>query len=171
MQTQGKVQRSTIKVVTLGILLGITVALIYFRIEIPFVNISLNFIPLALTGMLFGPAAGALVGFLGNELSALLRGFAFNPLWSLVPAGAGLIYGLFLYNKEATRRRIMVAQALISLILHLGLNTLLLYIFYNKGAFGSLPLRVVKNVLLFPLEVFIIYYIAQYRTVFQRQIQ
>lgn len=165
------VSSRTFKVVTLGVLLGIALALTYFRIEIPFVNISLNFIPLAVTGMLFGPAAGALIGFLSNEMNAWLRGFAFNPLWSLVPMGAGLLYGIFLYNREVTRGRVILCQALITVALHLVANTVLIYIFFNKGAFGALPLRILKNALFFPVEVFTILLMAKYKPVFLRMIK
>src|SRR5665811_1148875 len=84
---------STKGLVQLALMLALTVLLMRFSITLPYVNISLTYLPIALTGMLFGPVAGAAVGFLSNELDALLRGFGFNPLYSLIPMLKGLLYG------------------------------------------------------------------------------
>ncbi|MHC1786687.1 MAG: folate family ECF transporter S component [Christensenellales bacterium] len=154
--------------VQLALMLALTVLLMRFSINLPFVNISLTYLPIALTGMLFGPVAGAAVGFLSNELDALMRGFGFNPLYSLIPMLKGLLYGLLLHDRLPTRRQISLVQGGIDVFLHILANTLLLYLFYNKGAFGALPLRILKNVMFFPIEVFTLIKLSDYRSVFTR---
>jgi ECF transporter S component (folate family) len=163
-----KRQFSTKGLVQLALMLALTVLLMRFSITLPYVNISLTYLPIALTGMLFGPVAGAAVGFLSNELDALLRGFGFNPLYSLIPMLKGLMYGLLLFGRVPGRRQIFLVQALIDIFLHILANTVLLYLFYNKGAFGALPLRILKNVMFFPIEVFTLIKLSEYRGVFLR---
>lgn len=159
---------STKRLVQLALMLALTVLLMRFSITLPYVNISLTYLPIALTGMLFGPLAGAAVGFLANELDALLRGFGFNPLYSLIPMAKGLLYGLLLYGRIPGRRQIFLVQGLIDVFLHILANTVLLYLFYNKGAFGALPLRILKNVMFFPIEVFTLIKLSEYRGVFTK---
>ena len=73
-----------------------------------------------------------------------------------------------LCRKEPKRSHIILGQAAIDILLHIGLNTVLLYFFYSKGAFGALPLRILKNVIFFPVEVFLIVLMAKYRNQFVR---
>lgn len=48
------------------------------------------------------------------------------------------------------------AEALITVFVHLGLNTLWLTLFYGKAASAILTGRIVKNLICFPLEIFLI---------------
>lgn len=169
--TEQKSGFNTKKLVYLALLLALTVGLMQFTLAFPFVNVSFSYLPIALTGMLFGPAAGAAVGFLSNELNALIKGFGFNPWYSLIPMFKGLLYGMVFFKRDASRIQIILCQLVISVALHLFANTLLLYLFYNKGALGSLPVRVLKNVMFFPVEVLTLIKMAQYKPVFARLIK
>lgn len=163
-----KTLASTTKLVFLALLTAMSVLLQFFGLNLPFINITFAFLPIAMAGMLYGPIEGAAVGFLSNELDALMKGFGFNPLYSLVHLGKGLIYGIVLCRKEPKRSHIIAGQAIIDIFLHLVLNTVLLYFFYSKGAFGALPLRILKNVMFFPVEVFLIVLMSKYRPQFLR---
>ena len=55
------------------------------------VRLSLDKFPIFLAGMLFGPLAGVMVGFVADFIGCLLSPFGFNPIFTL-PA---LLYGLF----------------------------------------------------------------------------
>lgn len=163
-----KTLQATTKLVFLALLTSMSVMLQFFGLNLPYVNITLAFLPIAMAAMLYGPVAGASVGFLSNELDAILHGFAFNPLYSLVHLGKGLIYGFVLYRKEPKRSHIVIGQIAIDVFLHIGLNSLLLYLFYNKATLGALPIRILKNVMFFPVEVFLIILMSHYRPQFIR---
>ncbi len=57
-------------------------------------RISFEAIPIFLAGMLFGPLAGMLVGFISDFIGALMS-FGFNPIFCVPPILYGLCGGLF----------------------------------------------------------------------------
>ena len=121
------------------------------------INVSFGYLPVALAAMLFGPVPGAIVGasadFLGFTLIAALMGF---------------VYGYFLFNQGVGRGRIIFSQALVTLLCHLTLNTLVISTIIGQGFWALLPLRVVKNLLFFPVEVFTLIKLSEYRSAFDR---
>ena len=56
---------------------------------------SLEAIPLFLSGMLFGPLAGGLVGFVADFTGCLFSPFGYNPLFSVPPILYGVFGGIF----------------------------------------------------------------------------
>ncbi|MGN0976900.1 MAG: folate family ECF transporter S component, partial [Faecousia sp.] len=64
------------------------------RLIIPMPNVSTRFsieaVPIALAGMLFGPMAGGLVGFCADFVGCLFSGYGYNPLFCVPP----ILYGV-----------------------------------------------------------------------------
>ena len=60
----------------------------------PSARISFETVPIFLAGMLFGPIAGALVGFTSDLIGSLMM-FGFNPILCIPPILYGLSAGLF----------------------------------------------------------------------------
>ena len=56
---------------------------------------SLEAVPIFVSGMLFGPVAGALVGFTSDLIGCLFSPFGYNPLFCLPPVVCGVCAGLF----------------------------------------------------------------------------
>lgn len=56
---------------------------------------SLETLPILLSGLLFGPAAGAMVGFASDFLGCLFSPYGYNPLLCLPPLLLGLWAGLW----------------------------------------------------------------------------
>lgn len=56
---------------------------------------SIESIPIFLSGLLFGPVAGAVVGFTSDLIGCLLSPFGYNPLLCFPPILCGLFAGLF----------------------------------------------------------------------------
>lgn len=63
-------------------------------------KISFSFLALAAIGMLFGPTVSFLSGTVTDILGLLIANTigAFNPLFTIVEAVGGMLYGLFLYK-------------------------------------------------------------------------
>lgn len=132
-------------------------------------SISIAFLPIALAGMLFGIVPAMAVAALADFLGALL--FPSGPLdlrFTLIAAIRGAIYGFFLYRRNLTKPWLIGMQALIILVPNLLMNTLVISTLVGKGFFALLPLRVVKNLLMFPVEVFLLLKMAEYRASFER---
>ena len=73
-----------------------------------------------------------------------------------------------MYKPANTKMRAVVTQGLVTVVCHLILNTLVISTIINRGYFDLLPLRLFKNLLLFPLEVLILYKMGEYRMTFEK---
>ena len=75
------------------------------RLIIPMPNASTRFsieaVPIYISGMLFGPLAGGLVGFCADFVGTLFSGYGFNPLFCVPPILYGVCGGLFRYYLAA----------------------------------------------------------------------
>ncbi len=133
------------------------------------ISVSFSFLPVALAGMLFGPIPGAVVCAGADFLGALL--FPVGPLdlrFTLIAAIKGGLYGLLLFRPKPSRTHAIIAQVLVTLVAHLTLNTLVISTIIGKGFFALLPLRLVKNILFFPVELITLFKILEYRMNFER---
>lgn len=69
------------------------------RLIVPMPNettrFSIEAVPTVLAGILFGPVAGGLVGFVADLVGCLFSGYGYNPLLCVPPVLYGLCGGLF----------------------------------------------------------------------------
>ncbi len=106
-------QRNTTKMLTTCALLA-AMSVILARLVIPMPNettrFSIEAVPVFLAGMIFGPLAGGLVGFVADFTGCLLSPYGFNPIFSIPPILYGVCAGLFRpLLKKATPLTIGVA--------------------------------------------------------------
>lgn len=134
----------------------------FLSINTPLVKIGFGFLPVALAGFLFGPIWGAAVGAMADFLGAML--FPIGPYFlgfTVTAAVAGFIYGLFLHKKtELMLPRVIIAAGIICVPLHLGLNSLWVYILYGTS-FGTLVItRAAQCLIMMPIQVVLLWIIA-----------
>lgn len=152
---------STKDIALLGLLIAIEVILTrFFAIENSFVRISFAFLPLMLMGHLFGPWVAGLGGLTGDILGMLIfpkamffPGFTFNAF--LIP----FIYGVMFYRKDVSFKRIITAQLLIMGTVSLVLTPIWLNILFKIPIFELLPVRLLKEGILLPINVLLSYYL------------
>ena len=109
-----------------------------------------------LVDCLFGPVAGAIFGAGMDVLKYLIKpDGAFFWGWTFNAGLAGLIVGLGLYRKKITYIRVCIVRLINSLVVNVIFGTLWLDIMYGKGFMVLLPTRLVKNIVLIPLEALI----------------
>lgn len=145
--------------VTAGLLIALDIILTRFlAIQTPILRISLGFIPIALSGMLFGPLTGGITAALGDILGMMILpagpyfpGFTFSAFCS------GYIYGTFLHKKAHSLPRTLLAAGVIIFVVDLGLNTLWLSFITGKAALVLLWPRLTKSLLMLPIQVFLIH--------------
>ena len=70
---------------------------------------------------------------------------------------AGVLYGCFYYKKPITFWRVLLAKFVVMLICNVILNTLCLSVLYGKGFMVILPARVIKNLIMWPIDSMIFY--------------
>lgn len=129
----------------------------------PYIRIGFSGLPNRIVEFLFGPAVGCLFGgaldilkYILNPTGPYFFGFTFNAMLS------GIIYGTILYRRPVSVKRIVIAEFLIKLLVNCILNTLWLSMLYGEGFFVLLPLRVLKNAIMLPIDSFILYFALTY---------
>jgi len=124
-------------------------------------RLSLQYIPHALGGMLFGPLYAAIACVVGDILGMLINsaGFAFTPMFTASAAVRGLLYGLLLHKKPVTLGRCILSVSVVTLIVDLGLNPIWMNILYEQAylpiLLAKIPVRIIfapaAGALMYPL--------------------
>lgn len=139
------------------------------RLIIPMPNVSTRFsieaVPIFLSGMLFGPTAGGLVGFCADFVGCLFSGYGYNPLFCVPPILYGICGGLFRYylGKGVTISRLAVSflpPVVLGSIL--WQSSALSFVYNSKGSFGAsliyfLSTRSIQFAITLVLDVLVIY--------------
>lgn len=74
-------------------------SVVFARLIVPMPNATTRFsieaVPIFLSGALFGPLAGGLVGFTADLVGCLFSGYGYNPIFCIPPILYGVCAGLF----------------------------------------------------------------------------
>lgn len=129
----------------------------------PFIKVGFSGIPGRVVDFLFGPIVGGIFGGTLDVLNYFIKptgpffiGFTISEIVS------GVIYGFLLYKKPVKISRIAIAGLLDKAIVNCGLNTLWLSILYGKGFMVLLSARIIKNLIMWPIDCLIIFIILTY---------
>lgn len=153
----------TFDVVFLGLLLAFNVIFNAFPpINLPIVQLTFGFIPIAIAAYYYGPLASATVAALGDlfgtmivSTGPLFLGFTFSA------AITGLIFGFLLY-KNPNILKIVVAVVLNQLLITLLLNSYLISIVSSKATFvGLLATRALGSAVMIPLQILVLIFITK----------
>ena len=68
----------------------------------------------------------------------------------------GYVYGYFLHGRNVTFKQLLLPETIVTVCIHLILNTMWLTIFYNKAVSAIFIGRLIKNIICFPLEIALI---------------
>ncbi len=153
------------KITILGMLVAAQViAGRFISISLPIVTIGFVFLPVAVTGILFGPLWGGIAAFLGDLITALLSPYGYFLPIGLSAFLTGAIYGIFLYKKPANLRRILGCVLTESILISVFLQTFWLTLLTGKAYLVLLPARIIQNLITIPVSVICIRLVA-YRVV------
>lgn len=155
-------QTTTVKkLAQIGILVAAEVVLSRFlSINTSTLKIGFGFVPIVLAAMLYGPVWGAVVAGLADFLGAVLFPIGpYFPGFTLTAMLVGAVYGLFLH-KEVTLPRILGAVVVVSVPLHLLLNSFWISVLYDKGFLALLPGRIMQVAVMAPIQVLVIWLVA-----------
>lgn len=93
--------------------LSVAMARLFGLMPNEYSRFSIESIPTFLAGVLFGPVAGALVGFVSDFVGTLFSGYGYNPMFCLPPILYGISGGLFrrYLAKKVSLPRLLLAYA------------------------------------------------------------
>ncbi len=148
-----------------AILSALFIVFYSFKLQLaPELRITFTFIPLALAGWLLGPVPAMLVGLVGDLVGCILfPAGPYFPGFTLTQILAGLIFGIFLYRKNAEKifLPVLFSKTIISLFLNVGLNALWLSMLYKKAWIVYVISHSVKNIIALPIEVILLLFIIK----------
>lgn len=129
----------------------------------PQLRIGVGFLTMAMTGFLVGPVMAMSAGLATDVLSFLAtpRGDPYFPGYTISAIVGGFIYGAVLYRQKPTLARCFLAKGLINLVVNITLNTFWHSMLYGKAIAVMLPVRITKNLMLWPLESLLLYAVAK----------
>lgn len=119
----------------------------------PYIKIGFSGIPNQMIDYLIGPVSGALFAGIMDIVKYFFKpdgpfffGFTFNAMI------AAFIYGCFYYKHKLTLRRVLIAKFVVIVIVNVFLSTLWLDMLYGKGFLAILPMRTLKNLIMWPID-------------------
>ena len=157
-----RAQLKNVRMLTLaGIITAASIVLESFPIYLlgTSLKIYFSFLVISLGCYVYGPAVGILVGFTNDTLGFLISSFGepYFPGYLITAMLSGLIYGTLLYRQRITVLRLVVVR----LVINYGSNVLLGSVWkamlYGKGYLYYLTSGAIKNTLMLPVEVFLMW--------------
>lgn len=142
-----------------AMLIAINVVLESFAQDLTaYIRVSFAFVTLPVATVMFGPLVGCAVGILQDVAGFIVRPTGAWLVVLTIDAGiAGMISGLVLYKKKVTLLRVFIAELLIVLCVNIILNSAGLAPTVGSGLAGILPSRIIKNILLLPVQMVVVY--------------
>ena len=146
-----------------AMLLAIAVVLGFYSLQVTdFIKLSFAFIADEMTGMLFGPVVGGLMGGAADLVKYLVRPTGpFFPGFTISGAASGVIYGMVLYKRPLTIRCVALANGLVMILVNICLNTYWLTLLYGNAFLAILPARALKQAVMFPIYVALFYGVSR----------
>ena len=143
--------------------LAVAVVLGFYSVQVTdFIKISFSFIADEMTGMMFGPVVGGVMGGAADLIKYLVHPTgAFFPGFTISGVISGMIYGVILYKKPVQLKRILLANGLVMIFVNILLNTYWLTLLYGQGFMAILPVRVLKEIILYPIYVALFYSVSK----------
>jgi ECF transporter S component (folate family) len=150
-------------ITTVAMFMAVSVILGFFTIEAgPYLKIGFGSVVNEFVYYLFGPVVGAVYGgvldlvkFVAKPTGAFFPGFTLNAILG------GVLYGSILYRRPLSLGRVLAANLAVAVICNICLNTLFLSIMSGKAIIVLLPVRALKNLIMWPVDSFIFLIIAR----------
>lgn len=154
--------RSVKTLTTAALLMAVSVVLGYFTIEAgPYLKIGFGSIVNQFVYYLFGPVVGVFYGTVLDLVKFVVKPTGpFFPGFTLNAAVAAIIYGTFFYGRRLTFKRVLLVHLLVVIVCNVWLNTLFLSMMSGKAMMVLLPLRLLKNAVMWPVDSILFYAIA-----------
>ena len=125
-------------------------------------RITFENFPIIISGLMFGPLVGGVVGFTADLLSCLLAGQSPNPIISVGAVAIGAISGFvshYIYKKKNVFR-VIISAIPAHIIGSMIIKPIGLYTWFGWGVLWRIPMYL----LIAPVEIFIIVLLYKNKT-------
>lgn len=128
----------------------------------PNLRITFASLPNELIDFLFGPIIGTLFGGGMDILKFMLKPTGgFNPGFTFNAMLAAFLYGMFLYKRPLSLKRMLAAKFVVTVLCNILLATYWLSLVGGKSYLLILPARAIKNLIQWPVDSLIFYLTAK----------
>lgn len=149
-------------IVITALLIAIGIILDQFSIYVnQTTKIGVSFIATQLTGMLFGPVVGGIMGGISDILKFIIKPSGTFLIGYTINAMLGpMIYGILLYKKPISFWRILFSKAVVAVLVNLILGC-----YWNSTYFGAaylalIPGKLLQQVVQVPIQSVIFYLVV-----------
>lgn len=142
-----------------GVLIALEVILTRFlSIQTEIVRYGFGFIPISMSGILFGPLTAGITAVLADIIGMIIapRG-AYFPGFTISAFVTGFIYGLVLHKRHITILRTGFAVFLVTLISDLILTTIWISMLTGNSVAAIAAARIIKSFIMLPVSTALIY--------------
>ena len=149
---------STKMLAVMGVLIALEVVIAHFVTFRPTqtMKLSLDFLPIVIAGVMFGPVPAMIIGMLADVLGAFIFPVGpYFPGFTVTAALTGLVYGLLLH-RDQSMIRIVIAVAIQQWVLSLLLNTFWLKVLYGMPYIPTLVGRIPQTAILTAVQLILI---------------
>ncbi len=153
-------EMKNVRCITLTAMFGaISIVLGSFTVILwDFLKIGFTFLPNEFVYYLFGPFVGIIYGAAIDILTFLVKPMgAFFPGLTISSMLTGLLYGLILYQKPISLKRILIANILRMVFIDILLNTFWFTLLYGNSFMAMLPIRALKQLIMLPVETMLLF--------------
>lgn len=142
-----------------AICMAASIVLGYFYIPISeSLSIRFSYLATASAGLISGPIGALLYGFAVDILDFFMHpGYTYFPGYTLSAMAGAFFYAIFFYRQRITIIRIVLCRLCVNYIVNVGLGALWSSMLYSKGYIYYVSTSLLKNTLMLPVEVFIMY--------------
>lgn len=152
-------RRQNLKVLlTVTLLVAMEIVLNRFlSINTPILKIGFGFVPLAITGMLFGPKWGFIAGAMADFIGASLFPIgAYFPGFTLSVALRGMNFGLFLHKRKNNWFNLILVVLINNILIGLLLTSFWLHIISGTAFLALVKVRVIQFAILIPVQFIVL---------------
>ena len=157
------------KIILIATFIALEVVLARFlSIRTPIITIGFSFLPIMLSGIILGPKYTTLIALISDLIGAILfPSGAFFIGYTLSNTLTGLIYGLFLYQKEGFKVnrefiiKMIISVLIVNFLINACLNTYWIIITTDKAVNFFAPIRFIKQLIMSPINIIVILIISK----------
>ncbi|KRN02203.1 hypothetical protein FD13_GL002076 [Levilactobacillus senmaizukei DSM 21775 = NBRC 103853] len=149
----------TLSMVTLGMLMALQLVLSRFSVGSNLIKVSFTFLIVALIAKWYGPWWGMMTAVVVDVVGTLISGGPYFVGFTVSAVLGSLTYALFLYGKPVTWVRVILASVVIAVVVNAILNTWWVTIMYHTPFWSLLPARVIKQLIVTPLQIVLVYWL------------
>ena len=126
------------------------------------IRISFAYLPVAIAGLLYGPIVGATLGGTVDLLNFVVKpGGSFSPGFTLSAILTGLLFGLLLYHKPISLKRITISNFSVGILCNWFLNSIWLPAMYGVPLWTNLLTRGPVQIIMAIINTVLLYALVQ----------